>query len=69
MEELDKQTKLQLIDERISLSQRRIDLMQAKVDLGELNKDGAPSYETLISQEGLKKNALVEFRNSVQQEQ
>ena len=43
--------------------------MQAKVDLGELNKEGAPSYETLISQEGLKKTALVEFRNSVQQEQ
>ena len=69
MEELDKQIKLQLIDERISLSQRRIDLMQAKVDLGESNKEGAPSYETLIAQEALKKNALVEFRNSVEQEQ
>ena len=69
MEELDKQTKLQLIDERISLSQLRVNLMQEKVDLGELNKEGAPSYESLILQETLKKNALVEFRNSVQQEQ
>ncbi len=68
MEELDKQIKLQLIDERISLSQRRIDLMQAKVDLGELNKDYAPSYESLISQEELKKDALINFKNSVQQE-
>lgn len=68
MEELDKQIKLQLIDERISLSQRRIDLMQAKVDSGELNKDYAPSYESLISQEELKKDALINFKNSVQQE-
>lgn len=43
--------------------------MQAKADLGESNKEGAPSYETLIAQEALKKNALVEFRNSVEQEQ
>ena len=69
MEELDKQTKLHLIDERISLSQTRIDLMQAKVDLEEQNKEGAPSYENLIAQEELKKTALIEFRNSVEQEQ
>lgn len=67
--ELDKQTKLKLIDETISLAQTRIDLMQAKVDLGELNKDYAPSYESLISQEELKKDALINFKNSVQQEQ
>lgn len=65
MQELDKQIKLQLIDERILLSQTRIDLMQGKVDSGELNKEGLPSYETLIAQETLKKNALVEFRNNV----
>ena len=67
--ELDKQTKLKLIDETISLAQTRIDLMQAKVDLGEQNKEGAPSYESLVAQEMLKKIALIEFRNSVEQEQ
>lgn len=67
--EIDKQTKLKLIDETISLAQTRIDLMQAKVDLGEQNKEGAPSYESLVAQEMLKKNALIEFRNSVEQEQ
>jgi len=67
--ELDKQTKLKLIDETISLAQTRIDLMQAKVDLGEQNKEGASSYESLVAQEMLKKTALIEFRNSVEQEQ
>jgi hypothetical protein len=67
--ELDKQTKLKLIDETISLAQTRIDVMQAKVDLGEQNKEGAPSYESLVAQEMLKKTALIEFRNSVEQEQ
>lgn len=65
MQELDKQIKLQLIDERISLSKTRIDLMQEKVDSGELNKEGLPSYESLITQEIIKKNALVEFRNKM----
>jgi len=65
MQELDKQIKLQLIDERISLSKTRIDLMQEKVDSGELNKEGLPSYESLIAQEIIKKNALVEFRNKM----
>jgi hypothetical protein len=67
--ELDKQIKLDLINEKISLSQTRIDLMQAKVDLGEQNKEGAPSYESLVAQEIQKKTALIEFRNSVEQEQ
>lgn len=67
--ELDKQTKLKLIDETISLAQTRIDLMQEKVDLGEQNKEGASSYESLVAQEMLKKTALIEFRNSVEQEQ
>jgi len=67
--ELDKQTKLKLIDETISLAQTRIDLMQAKVDQGEQNKEGLPSYESLVAQEMQKKTALIEFRNSVEQEQ
>ena len=61
--------RLHVIDEKVLVIQRGIDLLQNKVDLGLTNKEGAPSYATIIEDETLKKHALLEYRKSIEQEQ
>jgi hypothetical protein len=63
--ELTTKIKQDLLDEKIVSADLRISVLQSKIDSGEENKEGLPSYAYMLSQETLKKNALITLKENL----
>jgi len=57
-----------MIDEQINVLDSAIASLQKNVDEGYLPKEGSPSFENKLSERMSQRNALLQLKQSVQEE-
>lgn len=65
---LDNSVKISMIDEQIDVLDSAIASLQKNVDEGHLPKEGGPLFENKLSERISQRNALLQLKQSVQEE-
>ena len=68
MIDLDNSIKISMIDEKIRVLDSAIASLQKNVDEGHLPKEGSPSFENKLSERISQRNALLQLKQSVEEE-
>jgi len=65
---LDNSIKISMIDEQVNVLDSAIASLQKNVDEGHLPKEGSPLFENKLSERISQRNALLQLKQSVQEE-